>query len=115
MVNFFFYKSMQNEELIQKISPMYEIVEGHASVHYYDEGHNILEIGGNNMRRNVLLHGKLVGFDISLNMVLQKINELGMDEFSGISFDNINRKYQVDVIQVVDKVQYNVHNAYIIY
>ena len=101
---------MKNEELIKKISPSYELVNGYTSVHYYDEELNILEIGSNHMRRNVLLYGKLVTFDISLNDVLCKINEI-----SECGFENINRKYQVETISVIDNMNHDVHSAYIIY
>jgi hypothetical protein len=115
MVKFFFYKSMTNDELIHKINPEYELMNGHTSVHYYNAELNILEIGTNNMRKNVLLWGKLVSFNMSLDMVLQKINEIGECKFNGIHFENINRKYQVETVTVVDDVDHNIHDAYIVY
>ena len=106
---FFFYKLMMNKDLIDKISLDYELTDGYAMVHYYDKKHNILELGNNDIKRNVLLCGKIVSFNMSLYDTLPKINDI--DE---CKFKNEGVNYKVETIIATD-IDGNEHSVYIIY
>jgi hypothetical protein len=76
MVRFFFYNKLTNEELIKKISDNFEIYDGFILMEKYDIENNILEISNKTINNNKLLHGKIVNFNMTLNDIIKKINEI---------------------------------------
>ena len=109
MTKFFFYKALKNEELIQKISLNYELSDGYTFVHYYDKDNDVLEIGNKDVRKSVLLCGKIVSFNSSLQDVLHKISTI--DE---CKFKDFKEKYYVETIYATDNITNNSHKVYII-
>lgn len=108
MVLFFFYNKLTNQELINKISSDYKIIDGSILVQDYNLSTNDITIG-NIVNNNKVLQGKLVDFDMSLSNVICKINLI--DECKS----NITeKKYIVETIQATC-VNNEHHIAYIIY
>jgi hypothetical protein len=63
-------------ELIKRINNIYEINAGYIIIQNYDKENNNLEISENAINNNKLLYGKIVNFDMSLNDVIDKINNI---------------------------------------
>jgi hypothetical protein len=76
MVKFFFYNKLTNLELIQKININFEINDGYIIMQNYDIENNLLEISDNSSKNNKLLHGKIVNFNMKLDDIIKKINEI---------------------------------------
>ena len=76
MVKFFFYNKLTNIELIKKINNNFEIYDGYIIIQNYDIENNFLEISDKSLNNNKLLYGKIVNFNMNVNDVIQKINEI---------------------------------------
>ena len=105
MVIFFFYAKLTDTELIKKISNNFEINDGYIIIENYDRQNNILNISDNSSNNNKLLYGKIVKFNMKLEDVIIKINEI-----QEIKFKN----YILDTIWTNSKFG-GVYKAYIIY
>ena len=109
MTSFFFYNKLINEELINKINPYFQICDGYILVTHYDKENNVLEINGNTSNNNKVLHGKIVNFNMKLEDILNKLNQL-----EDIRFKNKNDKYTLDTIWA-SKMKGGICKTYIIY
>jgi len=107
MVSFFFYNKLINEEFLKKINIHFKINDGYVLIQNYDSQNNILEISDVSINNNTVLHGKIVIFDMTLDDVITKINEIEECKFK-------NTKYTLETIWPND-VFGSVTNAYIIY
>ena len=76
MVKFFFYNKLTNIELIKKISNNFEISDGYILIENYDIDNNILEISNKSLNNNKLLYGKIVDFNMKIDDIIKKINEI---------------------------------------
>ena len=76
MVRFFFYNKLTNEELIKKINTNFEVYDGYIIIKNYDIENNLLEISDKTANNNKILYGKIVNFNMSLNDIIIKINEI---------------------------------------
>jgi hypothetical protein len=76
MVLFFFYDKLSNPELIKKISESFEITDGYILINTYDSSKNILEISDDSINNKTLLHGKIVNFNMKMEDIVSKINEI---------------------------------------
>ena len=107
MVIFFFYAKLTDTELIKKINNNFEINDGYIIIENYDRQNNILNISDNSINNNKLLYGKIVKFNMKLEDVIIKINEI-----QEIKLKNTN--YILDTIWTNSKFG-GVYKAYIIY
>jgi hypothetical protein len=107
MVSFFFYKKFVNTNLIKQISTNFEIDDGYIIVKKYDSENNILEIDDN--ENNIILYGKIVNFNIKLEEIIKKINDL--HEFIK---DKNKNKYTLNTVWV-NKKSGGLCKSYIIY
>lgn len=96
-------------ELIKKINKTFEIHDAYIMVQNYDKENNILEISNKNMYNNTLLYGKIVNFNMKIEDIIAKINEI--DE---CKFENKNTKYILETIWA-NKLTGGVYKANIIY
>jgi len=108
MVKFFFYNKLTNLELIKKININFEIYDGYIMIQKYDIKNNILEINNKLLKNNKLLNGKIVNFNMKLDDIIKKINEI--DE---CKLEN-KIKYSLDEIWITKTFE-ETHKAYIIY
>lgn len=108
MVKFFFYNKLTNIELIKKINNNFEICDGYIIIQNYDIENNILEISNQSFNNNKLLYGKIVNFNMKLDDIIKKINEI--DE---CNLEN-NIKYTLEEIWT-NKTFGGSYKAYIIY
>jgi hypothetical protein len=108
MTSFFFYNKLINEELINKINPSFQIYDGYILVTHYDKENNVLEIN-NNTSNNTVLHGKIVNFNMKLEDIMNKLNQL-----EDIKFKNKTDKYTLDTIWA-SKIKGGICKTYIIY
>ena len=76
MVLFFFYDKLTNIELIKKINERFEISDGYVLINRYDNINNILEISDNSINNMNILHGKIVSFNMNIEDIIIKINEI---------------------------------------
>lgn len=76
MVHFFLYNKLTKIELIKKINNNFEICDGYVIIQNYDRENNLLEISNNPLNNNKLLYGKIVDFNMNINDVINKINEI---------------------------------------
>ena len=76
MISFFFYNKLTNVDLIKKINTCFEICDGFIIIHKYDGENNILEISDDSLNNNKTLSGKIVTFDMTLDGIIKKINEI---------------------------------------
>ena len=76
MLKFFFYNKLNNLELIKKININFEIYDGYILIQNYDIENNILEINNKSSKNNKLLYGKIVNFNMTLDDIIKKINEI---------------------------------------
>ena len=106
MVIFFFYAKLTDTELIKKINNNFEINDGYI-IENYDRQNNILNISDNSINNNKLLYGKIVKFNMKLEDVIIKINEI-----QEIKLKNTN--YILNTIWTNSKFG-GVYKAYIIY
>jgi glycine cleavage system H lipoate-binding protein len=105
MVRFFFYNKLTNIELIKKINEIFEIYDGYIIIQNYDIVNNLLEISDKSLNNNKLLYGKIVNFNMKLDDIIKKINEL--------KFEN-KKKYTLEEIWT-NKTFGGTYKAYIIY
>jgi uncharacterized membrane protein len=108
MVRFFFYNKLTNVELIKKININFEIDDGYIIIQNYDIENNLLEISDKSSNNNTLLHGKIVNFNMNVNDIIKKINEI--DE---CKLEN-KIKYSLEQI-LTNKTFGGTYKAYIIY
>lgn len=108
MVKFFFYNKLTNLELIKKININFEIYDGYIIIKNYDIKNNILEISDKSSNNNKLLYGKIVNFNMKLDDIIKKINEI--DEYK---LEN-KIKYSLEEIWT-NKTFGGTYKAYIIY
>ena len=108
MVKFFFYNKLTAIELIKKINPNFEICDGYIIIQNYDSKSNFLEIDSEPLNNNKLLYGKIVDFNMKINDVLTKINEI-----LEIKLEQ-NLKYKLEEIWT-NKSNGGTNKAYIIY
>ena len=73
----------------------------------YDSQNNILEISDKSINNNTELHGKIVSFDMILEDVIKKINEIDECKFK-------KTKYTLETIWSTNIFE-SVTEAYIIY
>lgn len=123
MVHFFFYDNLTNIELIKQINEQFEINDGYIVLDKYISLNNIKishtvdtvdtdnnKVNSNNNKH--ILHGKIVNFDMKLEDIIVKINEI-LD--CGIT----NKiKYRIDTVLVnkeIDENSCSVFETYIIY
>jgi hypothetical protein len=116
MVHFFFYDNLTNIELIRQINEQFEIDDGYILLDRYISANNIkISIDDNNKvnSNNInILHGKIVKFDMKLEDIIMKINEM----LDCINTKNV--KYVIDTVLVNKKNDENscsVFETYIIY
>lgn len=76
MVLFFFYDKLTNIELLKKINDSFEINDAYVLVNKYNKLDNILEISKESIDNNILLHGKIVNFNMNIDDIIKKINEI---------------------------------------
>jgi hypothetical protein len=108
MVRLFFYNKLTNVELIKRINNYFEIYDGYIMIQNYDMENNILEISDNSLNNNQLLYGKIVNFDMKIEDIIKKINEI--DE---CKLEN-KIKYTLETIWTNSKLG-GTYEAYIIY
>ena len=107
MVTMFFYNKLTNVELLKKINVHFKINDGFVLIQKYDRQKNILEISDKSINNNTELHGKIVIFDMTLDDVIKKINEIDECKFK-------KTKYTLETIWPTDIFK-SVSEAYIIY
>lgn len=97
---FFFYNNFKDTQLIDLISTNYRITNGYINIKSYKN--NKLDIKGNNEQ----LYGKIVYFNLQLEQILMKINN--------IRNVHKNMRYTIEKIECY-KLDNSVESAYIIY
>jgi uncharacterized membrane protein len=110
MVLLFFYNKLTDVDLLKKINTNFVIDDGYIFVNNYDRENNILKIG-DNPSNNVVLHGKIVNFNMTLEDVINKINEIEECKFKNKS---IHAKYTLTTIWA-NKKNGGVYKSHIIY
>ena len=108
MVRFFFYNKLTNVELIEKISNKFEIYDGYIIIQNYDIENDNLEISNTSLNNNKLLYGKIVDFNMNLDNIIKKINEIEDCKFKN------KIKYLLEEIWT-NKTFGGTYKAYIIY
>jgi len=107
MVLFFFYNKLTNIELIKKISNNFEIYDGYIIKENNNIVNNLLEVDNNPLSNDKLLYGKIVDFNMKIDDVINKINEI-----EECKLDKI--KYTVETI-LINGIFGGITKAYIIY
>jgi hypothetical protein len=109
MVLFFFYKNLTDKALIKNINTKSDISDGYALIEKYDTNNDNLIISDKPKNNNKILCGKIVDFNMKLEDIMYKINE--MDECK------LNNKttYTMESIWVSKIKNGCVYKAYIIY
>ena len=107
MVKFFFYNKLTNAELLKRINNNFDICDGYIIIQNYDSEKNLLQISDKSLN-NKLLYGKIVDFNMKLDDVIQKINEI--DE---CKLEN-KIKYKIEQIWT-NKTFGGTYKAYILY
>lgn len=102
---FFFYENLTNHDVLKQISEIYCQESAYIIVESYDKTTNTLKLG--NEKKLVMLHGKLVSFNMKLEDVIKKINNIEECKF------NKNR-YTLDTIYA-SKMAGGVVKTYIIF
>jgi hypothetical protein len=92
MVQFFFYNNLTNPAFIKNINVNFEIDDGHILIHSYVN--NILEISDYSINNNYILQGKIVNFNMKIEDIIMKINEIKECRITN------KIKYTIDTIQV---------------
>lgn len=93
MVHFFFYKKLVHLELLNKISPHYSICDAY--------------IKENNSLQEKKITGKLVKFNMDLDLVINKINQIA--ELKD------NNQYKLRIVSVNTTKDNTTHTSYIFY
>ena len=107
MVIFFFYNKLTNIELIKKICNNFEIYDGYIIKENNDIVNNLLEVNDNSLSNDKLLYGKIVVFNMKIDDVINKINEIEECRLEKI-------KYTVETI-LINGIYGGIYKAYIIY
>ena len=107
MVHFFFYNYLTNIELLNRISPFHTIKIGYIYITEFNKIDNKLILASQNSQNNKL-PGLLVYFELTLEEILQKIENI--DE---IKYKNRN-SYNLEIVDVYITNK-PVSEAYIIY
>ena len=76
MVLFFFYDKLVNPKIIQQINTEYTISDGYTLIYSYDKENNSIQFSNEIIHNTVLLHGKVVDFDMTLQEIIEKINTI---------------------------------------
>ena len=108
MSTLFFYENFTKFEMLKQIDNDFTISDGYVLIKNYDKNTNVLEIG-NALSNNYILQGKLVSFKMSLNSVLNKINNI-----DDCKFKNKNESYKVERILAKNDLGESL-STYIIY
>jgi len=108
MASFFFYDKLTNIELIKKINENFEINDGYVFINNYDSLNNILEISDKSINNNILLHGKIINFNMKIEDIMIKINDIEECRFKN------KIKYTMDTIWA-NKICGGACKTYIIY
>jgi len=108
MVLFFFYKNLTNSTLLNKINSIYDINDGYALIEKIDIYSENLEISNVPKKNNKILHGKIVDFNMKLEDVMNKINDMKECKLQ-------KTIYNVETIWVSKIKNGGVYKAYIIY
>jgi hypothetical protein len=104
MVLFFFYNKLTNIELLKKINTHFEINDGFVFVD--EDDYVLVDYVSDNQK---ILHGKIVEFNMPLENVISKINQI-----EECKIKNKNSKYTLDVIYAT-KSSGEICKTYIIY
>ena len=108
MVLLFFYDKLTNIDLIKKINEYFEIVDGYILINNYDKINKILEISNKSLENNVVLRGIIVNFDMKIEDVLLKINDIPECRY------NNRIKYTMEIILTTNS-NGGVCKTYVIY
>lgn len=84
MVSFFFYENLTNPDIIKKISDSYCAENAYIIIESYDKTTMTLKLG--NEKKLVMLHGKLVSFNMKFEDVIKKINSIEECKFEKNSY-----------------------------
>ena len=76
MTLFFFYDKLTNIELIKKIGNCFEMYDGNVLINKYDKINHIIQISDQSINNNILLHGKIINFNMKIEDIIIKINEI---------------------------------------
>ena len=106
MVFLFFYKKFTSEHLLKKINTKFDIEDAYILADNYDNETETLTV--NNRENNIILYGKLVNFDMKLENIIQKINDIENYKIKG------KTNYTLDTIWTTKKSG-GMFKAYIIY
>jgi len=91
MVAFFFHNKLSNSELLKKITPNFDIIDGYILIENYDAENDILTISDNSKNNNTILYGKIVKFsNMKLEVILEK---LGYNEECKLNTIWANKKF----------------------
>ena len=107
MVKFFFYNKLTNVELVKRINNNFDIYDGYILIKNYDSENNLLEIDDTSLN-NKLLYGKIVDFNMKLEDVIKKINEIDECKFKNKIIYTLEQIW-------TNKVFGGTYKAYIIY
>jgi hypothetical protein len=117
MVLFFFYDKLINPKLIQQINTEYTISDGYTLIYSYDKENNSIQFSNEIIHNTVLLHGKVVDFDMTLQEIVEKINtieEITLWKEKGKEKDIENNQCKYKLYNVlVNTVQNGFCKAYI--
>jgi hypothetical protein len=108
MVRFFFYNKLTSIELIKKITTNFEICDGYIIIENYNIENNILEISNKAINNNKILFGKIVNFNMKLDDIINKINEINECKIEN------KTKYKLEIIWA-NKMFGGTFQTYIIY
>ena len=68
-------KVWNDKELLKKISPTFDIIDGYIIIESYDRENNILIINDKSKNNNTILYGKIVDFsNMNLGVILEKLS-----------------------------------------
>jgi hypothetical protein len=107
MVLFFFYDKLTNIESIKKINESFEMNDGYVLINNNDTLNNTLKIRDKSTDNNIL-HGKIVNFNMKIEDIVIKINEIEECKFKN------KTTYTMDTIWA-NKKSGGVCKTYIIY
>ena len=112
MVLFFFYNYLTDVELIKKINDYFEISDGYIIIQNDDSETNSFEISNKTINTK-LLYGKIVHFNVKLNDVINKMNEMEECKLE----KSITYKLTTIWARIIntDKTFGGISNTYIIY
>ena len=109
MVLFFFYKNLTDKALIKNINVKYDISDGYALIEKYDTNNDNVIISNKPKNNNNILCGKIVDFNMKLEDIMYKINEIKECKLKN------ETSYTMETIWVSKIKNGGVYKAYIIY